>query len=390
MALSMAQKLKQAAEARMAETAHETNARLNGMDGNAREAVTQLAPFTRCTKTSEPTEASSQTPQQAVSTPHYGTASRQGCSVSQTDTSFQHSKPTRQGDISYKHIDSAEQSSMSTTVTAAVPICLDTPAMVRTPAQKRMLRYFEDHGHHVSNYGKIIAETGLRYGTVRDIVGRFEKQGIISKVPWIQGSARGLLFRFNGVAQQDNLAAHANITKQHDTAAQQFSMLLAENGKKHSISLKTLEMAWPCLARAGFGLDQVALIEKALAEQGKPMDMVVQGLDHAEWELANNAMRDKTGQPVVDPCAWVFRSLAGTGYYRRPAGYVSPAEQAERDTEEEAVALAKSREKARQARFHAWRRSLSADELQNALTGKRAGTDETWLKNVWSKRGEPQ
>ena len=99
-------------------------------------------------------------------------------------------------------------------------------------------------------------------------------------------------------------------------------------------------------------------------------------------------MRDKQGQPVADPCAWVYRSLASQGYYRRPAGYVSAEEQAERDAIEEAKALIRTRENARQERFRAWLQSLSGEEKENVLAG-RIGPEEAWLKKEWSKRGEP-
>jgi len=427
MALSMAEKLKQAATARLAETAQKTNARLDDMDAQKREAVTQVVSLKSRAETSEPKESPAQAskivpssdttrqhhksaPQDNISTPYSrdsapqnSTISQQHNSTSQSNTPPRHYKITPQDGTTFRHHKIAGQSITSPVAPTVVQVCLDTPAMVRTPAQKRMLRYFEEHGHHASNYDKIIAETGLRYGTVRDVVARFEKQGIITKAPWIQGSARGILFTFHGATQHDNptrqssittqqsnLTPQSGITLQHNTSTSQSNTFYKIDRKILSISLETLETAWPDLARTGFGLDQLAQIERSLNEQGKPLDKITQGLDHAEWELANGKMLDKTGQPVADPCAWVFRSLASAGYYRRPVGYVSPAEQAERDAEEEAAALAKSREKARHARFQAWRQGLSAKELQNALTGKIGGADETWLKNVWIKRGEPQ
>ena len=99
-------------------------------------------------------------------------------------------------------------------------------------------------------------------------------------------------------------------------------------------------------------------------------------------------MLDKANQPVADPCAWVFRSLASQGYYRRPTGYVSPEEQAERDAAEEAKALAKTREIAKQGRFRAWLQGLSVEQREKVLEG-RIGPEEAWLKKEWIKRGEP-
>lgn len=41
-----------------------------------------------------------------------------------------------------------------------------------------------------------------------------------------------------------------------------------------------------------------------LAETGEPAHRLIQGLDHIEYELAVDHLRDKDGQPVADPCSW--------------------------------------------------------------------------------------
>ncbi len=434
MALSLKEKLKQAAATRMAETAGDTNARLDGMDAKAGLSPAQVVPLKLRTETPaaygdtsapHPDTTSRQdnpapqddttsqhlktTPQPGISTPHVGTSAphpdtaiRQDNPASQSITSTRHDKTAPQGSTASRHLKSAGQSGISASAQSVLHVCLDAPALVRTPAQKRLLRYLEEHGHHVSNYDKIIAETGLRYGTVRDVLNRFEKQGILSKKPWAQGSARGIQFTFHGLVRQDNSTpqhntsfhqdiptAQGNTASRHHIPAPQHDASFKKDRKEDlSISQDTLETAWPSLARAGFGTDQLAQIARSLAEQGKATDKVVQGLDHAEWELAAGRMLDKTGQPVADPCAWVFRSLASAGYYRRPAGYVSPAEQAERDAEDEARAVAERREKARQARFEAWVKGLPPQERKDALQG-RMGPEKEWLKKVWIERGEP-
>ncbi|EFL50853.1 hypothetical protein DesfrDRAFT_2429 [Solidesulfovibrio fructosivorans JJ]] len=152
-----------------------------------------------------------------------------------------------------------------------------------------------------------------------------------------------------------------------------------------SISSERIAMTWPNLHRAGFDREQFEQITASLAELGKPVDKVVGSLDHAEWELAQGAMRDKEGQPVLDPCAWVFRSLARTGYYRRPKGYVSPEEQAARDAEEEARAVAVAWRKAEQAQFETWRDALSPEKLAQAMHGYPGGPKDAWLKAAWRK-----
>ena len=113
------------------------------------------------------------------------------------------------------------------------------------------------------------------------------------------------------------------------------------------------------------------------------MDRLVQALDHIEYELANDQLRDKDGQIVADPCSWAFRALAQNGYYRRPKGYVSAEEQAARDAEEEARAVITARQKAEHAQFTAWREGLSASALAAALVGYPGGPKDAWLKQVW-------
>ena len=282
-----------------------------------------------------------------------------------------------------------------------VPVLLDSPAAARTPAQRRVLNYFETHGSHVSNYTKIITEIGLPYNTVRKGVNKLIAAGCLSKTRWSQGSARGLLFtyhgqtgQFNRAKQQGSLigqnegAEQGGRAREQDNRAEQKGAPLKIERKNLSISSETLQTSWPSLARAGFGLEQIEQIQAALAQLGKSPDRIVQGLDHAEWELAEGKMFDKQGQPVADPCAWVYRSLASQGYYRRPVGYVSAEEQAELDAGKEAAALAQSRENARQARFRAWMLGLSREEREQALEGRK-GPEEMWLKNVWAGRGEP-
>jgi len=54
MALSLAEKLKQAAAARMAETAQDTNARLDGMDGKTGQPPAQVVSLESSTETPAP------------------------------------------------------------------------------------------------------------------------------------------------------------------------------------------------------------------------------------------------------------------------------------------------------------------------------------------------
>lgn len=278
---------------------------------------------------------------------------------------------------------------------------------IATTAQKTLAAHFLETGPVVTTYAVIAAETGVPQGTARTIIDKFVAAGWLRKEQWGAGRNRALslapteaLAAVTSASRADKIYTQSQQPRQAykpSGPAQQPSSAVecnSENGplkierKNLSISPETVRTSWPGLARAGFGVDQLEQIHSALAQLGKSADRIVQGLDHAEWELAEGKMLDKTGKPVADPCAWVFRSLASQGYYRRPAGYVSAEEQAELDAANEAKALAQSREQARLARFRAWEQGLSRQAREKALEGRR-GPEEAWLRNVWSTLGEP-
>lgn len=125
---------------------------------------------------------------------------------------------------------------------------------------------------------------------------------------------------------------------------------------------------WPNLARAGFGTCQIRQIIGRLAQVDIGSEKVMQGLIHAEWELETGSMCDKSGAPVSSPVNWVFSSLTRNGYYRRPAGYVSPQEQAELDAAEEAKRVADARIAFKEAKFDAWQAGLLPEERVSITT----------------------
>lgn len=148
---------------------------------------------------------------------------------------------------------------------------------------------------------------------------------------------------------------------------------------------------WPNLAKIGFGTCQVRQILARLFQVGMGAENLAQGLTHAEWELEQGAMRDKNGEPVSHPLNWVFSSLARTGYYRRPQGYVSPQEQAERDAASEEERLKNAREERKNSAFEAWRSGLSPEEKRAiAAPGNRVfpmpedtALRQHFLREIW-------
>ena len=286
------------------------------------------------------------------------------------------------------------------------PLLLPNRSLPRTSGQKLILEYFERHGSHIANNDVIAAQTRLPYRTVRRGIDKLVALGWLTKQPWYQGSSRGLKFDFhphtgqekwtgqtdntNGqdkwTTQTDKISGQVKRTGQADNILAPYKEKIDRENLSISLSAERITLTWPNLARAGFGREQLDQITAALAELGKPTDKIVQSLDHAEWELERGQMLDKDGQPVADPCSWVFTALARTSYYRRPKGYVSPEEQAAKDAEAEAKAVIAARQAAEQAQFEAWRDGLSPDELADALLGHPGGPKDAWLKKVWRDR----
>ncbi len=160
-----------------------------------------------------------------------------------------------------------------------------------------------------------------------------------------------------------------------------------------SLSEEDVAFHWPNLAKAGFGTCQIRQVLARLFQVGIGAENLAQGLTYAEWELEHGTMRDKNGEPVSHPLNWVFSSLARTGYYRRPQGYISPQEQAEIDATEEEERLKKARDARKKSSFEAWRAGLSPQE-KNAIVapGNRAfpmpedtALRQHFLHEIWPK-----
>lgn len=167
--------------------------------------------------------------------------------------------------------------------------------------------------------------------------------------------------------------------------------LPSANQRLESLSEEDIAFHWPNLAKIGFGTCQIRQILARLFQVGMGAENLAQGLTHAEWELEQGAMRDKNGEPVSHPLNWVFSSLARTGYYRRPQGYISPQEQAERDAAAEEERLKLAREERRNCAFEAWRSGLSPEEKRALVApGNRAfpmpedtALRQHFLREIW-------
>ena len=136
---------------------------------------------------------------------------------------------------------------------------------------------------------------------------------------------------------------------------------------------------WPTLARDGFGTAQIRQICQRLHKIGIPTTRILQGLIHAEWEMVHGIRKDSKGNPIEKPAHWVFGTLARQGYYPRPAGYISPQEQAERDAEEERKRFAAAHEARKDAEYEAWAVQLTPQEREH-IVRERSPTSQGALR----------
>jgi len=267
-------------------------------------------------------------------------------------------------------------------------------------------------GVHIVRYPDLVAALGIPYKTIRWAMTELERDGFFKRKDYRNGMFQGVELAYDEhlcrrycerikpsttpsaaiwatpsatASATDRAAASTTPSASTTVSATHYKEKIDRENLSIFLSAERIALTWPHLARSGFGPDQLAQIGQALAELGKTTDKVLQSLDHAEWELEHDQMRDKDAQPVADPCSWVFRSLARTGYYRRPKGYVSPEEQAAKDAEAEAKAVTAARHAAEQARFEAWRDRLSPEELADAMRGHPGGPRDAWLKTAWKK-----
>lgn len=314
-----------------------------------------------------------------------------------------HSKPSEKPSIQTHLMDSSDGQEGPDT---PVPILIAPQEGLRTPTQKAVIHYFFTQGSHVSTYRIISLKTGVSQHTVRDVVTKLSRLGWLAKEDWYGPGGRGLQFHFfpekvpaHHMNPSDGSIIQSHQTSPSDKDVERIHQTMPSDKpigqnppykedrkiENLSISSERIALTWPNLRRAGFDREQLDQIALALTELGKPSDKVYASLDHAEWELEHGQMVDKEGQPVSDPCAWVFRSLARTGYYRRPKGYVSAEEQAARDVEAEAKAVVAARQAAETAQFEAWKSGLSETEKSEAMRGHPGGPKDAWLKRVWKK-----
>ena len=252
-------------------------------------------------------------------------------------------------------------------------------------AQVNVISLLLSLGPSITQYGQLAAELEQHYGmerspeAIRRTVERLVGRGFIRRRQTREGTLHGISFAII----EDRLCPHIRPPVRLGVRADEFSPLsiLEEeerknlsisSGERHRAKLEALAeediaFHWPYLARAGFGTAQIRQIIQRREQVCESVDLIMQGLTFAEWELEHQAMKDAKGNAIAAPLNWIFSILATQGYYPRPSGYVSPVEQAERDRE----SILKNEQEAREARFNAeaesWTTALSPAEREAIL-----------------------
>ena len=246
-------------------------------------------------------------------------------------------------------------------------------------------------GARVAPYERISRQLLEEFGmaqsaeSVRGVVNRLVARGFIRRKQARDGTIRGVQFAITEplfcphiIDTRSGVRGDMRVEARGGASCR--SSLLEEEIERENLSISSEKDArntarklealteddlvyhWPTLAGAGFGTCQIRQIIERLAQINIGAEKLIQGLTHAEWELENGAMRDKSGAPIAKPVDWVFISLSRTGYYRRPQGYVSPQEQAELDAAAEAERVKLAHEARKKSAFAVWFLELPSKE----------------------------
>lgn len=142
---------------------------------------------------------------------------------------------------------------------------------------------------------------------------------------------------------------------------------------------------YPLLTQAGLNQGHIERLVRQWEKRGEEMNFpaLYKSLDYAEYALEHGLMdqMSKSGR-VEDPVAYWFQSVKKTGTFRRPKGYLSPAELQARAWEEQLREEKDAKKRQDELAFSAWKNSLTPDQKSKILQGK-VGPEEPWIKTFW-------
>jgi hypothetical protein len=262
-------------------------------------------------------------------------------------------------------------------------------------AHQQVIAYWQIAQLIVSGYGLKTTE-----GAVRGTLERLFRRGFIVRRRAANGQMQGNRYAFSAdpcphiraYAPGMESVVNLNVESAAQSGENAAPSILKEKTDRKNLSISSGEdesrkavqqlgilteddiaFHWPAISRQGFSTDQIRQILQRLSSVNIGAERIIQGLTHAEWELSNDKMRDKSNTPIANPVSWVFKILATQGYYPRPEGYISPQEQAEQDAAEEAKRMQAASETRQTAVCDAWIAGLSPEERASILEPKNNG-----------------
>jgi len=275
-----------------------------------------------------------------------------------------------------------------------------------TENQRTVLRHLIETRPYIVRFAQLGQAVGLGEATTRTILRRLAALDFIKFQRARDGQVQGVSIGFNATLCEQFTQGQSLDHSQGQPLGQPVSKPVTRPLTSRKIDLETvypseevtgklakltdeqLAFQWPNLAAVGFGANELARILESLTALGRPTGRLVEGLDHADHELRTRqgSLLDAQGQTVTKPAGYIFNSLARTGYYRRPEGYTSPAEQAEKDAAEDARRVLEARKAREDAEFSAWVGGLTNEERDEIRRTMPPGPEDIVLKAAWRKQ----
>lgn len=231
-----------------------------------------------------------------------------------------------------------------------------------TEQQEKVLTFFREAEHCVTQLRRISGILHIPYGTVRHIIRRLASLGLLTVIPYHQPGIQGIEVRYVKEAdtflkkrlspvlcpspsQKDTLSGQDEWTPSGQPLHRKKDR--EKNLSIWDLSLDDLDTLWPAAKAAGLFPGHLRKIREAFEQQGwlreKSEAVVAQTLRYLDWQLEHGGIIDQHGKKVEDPVAYWFRSMQRHGYYQQPKGYADPQLQALRQLEEEEKAVVEAK-----------------------------------------------
>jgi|GEM_PF-3093321 len=252
---------------------------------------------------------------------------------------------------------------------------------LRSRNHKILLSYLSSEQVWLTTNKEISVGSGIPFETIRYGLRKLVAIGCITKKRY---SNCGLKIEVLTTAGELGIETqHPNLTVKADKIDRLYN-------KSIYPSQKDIDRLWPETAKRGF----LAVHYRELIQDFKAKDFdasnIKQALNYIEFQLLNNALVDRFGNPVGGVPGWLMTALRSNGYYSRPKNYVSPEEQAELDLLKEEKRIAEIRKEAKELLMNNWWDSLPPDHpaKNERMLG---GTKASWIAHQYQKYvQEPQ